>query len=835
MIRFKLLPAILLLFVHLIFAQPFLKHRNTLQLTDWKFFKGDVSHAEKHGNNPAGSWQNIKVPHTWNAEDVLTEGEMYYQGIGWYRTQFDISEDDPGKRYFVRFEGVCQVKDVYFNGKYLGQHRGGYSAFCFELSQYIQKGQSNTLAVKVDNSTQPDVAPSGTDLYPLFGGIYRPVTLFSTDDICISPLEFASPGIYLKPLSVSADSAKIAVDVLLDYQPTPLLERTSSALRPPKGKKGNGLYGEYFDNADFKGKPVYKRVDESINFIYHDNPPVKNLPKDYFSIRWTGRFIPPASGDYVFYVTSDDGSRLYLNDKKVIDNWGSHAPSEKSCKITAEKDEVISLLLEYNEHSQGAMIQFGWKYYDTSLNEDKFKVNVQIKDHNNILVSENSELVMLAKNHSKRMTQNLQIINPHLWDARRDPYLYSVHVQLFDEDKHLLDQVDQPLGLRTFHVDKDQGFILNDKSYPLYGICRHQEWEGLGPALTDAHHEKDMEIIKEMGASSVRLAHYQQADKIYSLCDEKGLVVWAEIPNTPTYRTENPAYLKNCQQQLTELILQNYNHPSICFWGLYNEIPISADHVKTLHETAKTLDPYRLTTQADYTAVNERHFETDVAAWNWYFGWYYGDYLEYNHWFDRLHEDYPKMKGGLSEYGAGGCVTQQQDPPEAPNAWNGRFYPEQYQRLYHEKVWMQLKDRPDIWCKYIWNSFDFSWTGVRRGDRDFINHKGLVTHDRRIKKDAFYFYKANWSDEPVLYILSRRYTERTESVTPVAVYTNLDKVQLYLNGELISEKAMSSDIHKIQWNNVQLRQGTNQISVIGEKDDKIYTDACEWQYHPSDK
>jgi beta-galactosidase len=334
--------------------------------------------------------------------------------------------------------------------------------------------------------------------------------------------------------------------------------------------------------------------------------------------------------------------------------------------------------------------------------------------------------------------------------------------------------------------------------------------------------------MRELGATGVRLAHYQQADKMYSLCDEHGLVVWAEIPNTPAYR-KHPDYLQNCRAQLTELIKQNINHPSILFWGLCNEIDIPIADLKLLHDTAKRLDPYRLTTQADFSQVSERHLVTDVAAWNWYFGWYYGQFGEYGPWFDRAHEIQPNLKAGLSEYGAGGCISQQQEDPPRPDANNGRFFPEQYQRLYHEKVWGEIKDRKDIWCKFIWNLADFSWTNVRRGDRDYINHKGLITHNRQTRKDAFYFYKANWSAEPVIYLLSRRDSVRTERLVPVEVYTNLNEVELHVNGAPVSTKKMESDIHKIRWDDVQLAPGRNRIDVIARQGGKTYRDSCEWR------
>jgi beta-galactosidase len=672
-----------------VFSQDFLGHRDNFNIVDWKFYKGDILSAESAGNISGRGWENVKVPHTWNAEDVLTEGDHCYQGVGWYRSSFDLLPKQKGVRYFIRFEGVCLVADVYVNGVYIGRHKGGYSAFCYEITRQVRSGRKNSISVKVDNSMQPDVAPSGTYLYPLFGGIYRPVTVFSTNEICVSPLDYASSGVYIRPVNVSEKEAEIEVVTLLDYD-------------------------------------------------------------------------------------------------------------------AASKDQ----------------------------NDVEVTLKTTVLDNNNVIV-QSREKVVVRNNQQTRSVSKIHIDNPHLWNAKKDPYLYKLNVCVEDPQGVKVDELDQPMGLRFFEVDRDKGLILNGQPYHLHGVCRHQEWEGPGSALTDKHHERDIELILELGANGVRLAHYQQADKMYSLCDEKGLVVWAEIPNTPAYRAENPAYVQNCKEQLTELIKQNYNHPSIFFWGLYNEIPISAEDVKSLHQTAKQLDPYRLTTQADYTQPTARHFETDVAAWNWYFGWYYDSFDKYSSWYNNLHKQYPRLKGGLSEYGAEGCISQQQENPRRPEPL-GKFFPEQYQRLYHEQVWKNIKDRDDIWCKFIWNMFDFSWTFANRGDRPYMNHKGLVTHDRQVKKDSFYFYKANWSDEPVLYILSRRNTQRTEEAAEVAVYTNLDEVELYVNEKLISSKKMDSDIHKIVWGDVVLRPGLNKINVIGQKDGKKYTDACEWTYAKSE-
>ncbi len=812
-----------------VYSQDLLSYRDSFRIVDWKFYKGDVHSAESGGDISERGWEDVKVPHTWNAEDVLTEGDRYYQGIGWYRGSFELPPGQTGRRYFVRFEGVSVVADVFVNGTYVGGHKGGYSAFCFELTPYVRLDRRNRISVRVDNSTQVDVAPSGTYLYPLFGGIYRPVTIFSTDNLCISPLDYASSGVYIKPVHVSQKQADIEVVALLDNRKTAVVQTRSSELLPPKDKQGEGLYGEYFSNPDFAGRPQHVRLDEQVSFDFGGGSAFEDMPVDGFSIIWTGRFVPQHTGLYKFVLESDDGSRLYINGDLIIDHWGAHAATEKWGQVRLEGGTEVSLKIEYNETGGDGSIMFGWAC-ETEDEKIEAVVKAAVLDDRGTVVAQAQEKVSLASNQQSQSVLKMRIDNPHLWNAKKDPYLYKVDVRIEDLQSNVLDRLEQPLGLRFFEVDRDRGLLLNGRPYHLHGVCRHQEWQGLGPALSDEHHERDIELILELGSNGVRLAHYQQADKMYSLCDEKGLVVWAEIPNTPAYRAENPEYVQNCRQQLIELIKQNYNHPSILFWGMYNEIPISAEDVRALHQTAKQLDPYRLTTQADYAQPTARHFETDVAAWNWYFGWYYDGFEKYVGWYDNLHQQYPQLKGGLSEYGAGGCITQQQENPSRPEPFNGKFFPEQYQRLYHERVWKNIKDRDDIWCKFVWNMFDFSWTSSNRGDRPYINHKGLVTHDRKVKKDSFYFYKANWSDEPVLYILSRRNTERTEGSVEVAVYTNLDAVELYVNGGLVSSKKMESDIHKIVWEGVALRPGRNQINVIGRKGDAKYTDACEWTY-----
>jgi len=810
-------------------AQEFLQSRNNFKIENWKFHKGDILGADAAGEASGDKWTSVTVPHTWNAEDVFTQGSSYYQGVGWYRSTFTVEQTKKESRFFIRFEGVSMVADVFLNGTYIGSHKGGYSAFIFEVTDLVKNGRANYLAVKADNSTQVDVAPSATTLYPLFGGIYRPVTIFSTSDVNISPLDYASSGVYISPKNITKEKASIEVKTLLNNSPANIVKTQSNELRPPKGQEGQGLLGQYFDNPNFAEQPTLTRVDKEVFFDYAFSAPHEKLPKDGFSMIWTGRFKPNTSGTYKFFLESDDGSRLYIDNKQVLDLWGVHAAFEKTYSTDLKAGEEVDIKIEYNELAGPGSIKFGYVLLKPENQRSKGNIITEILDDNNVVIASAEKNYTLKNDEKQTVLQNLSISKPHLWQGKSDPYLYTLRTTLKDEDNRILDQVEQPLGLRYFEVDRDKGLILNDKAYPLYGVSRHQEWEGYGPALSEEQHRTDFDLMKELGVTSIRFAHYQQADIMYDLSDKNGMVVWAEIPNTPKYRN-TPEYLANCKLQLTELIKQNYNHPSIFFWGLYNEIDIPAEDVQALHDTAKKLDPNRFTTQADFVQPQKRHTITDVVAWNWYFGWYYDSFDKYPDWYDDLHEEYPNLKAGLSEYGASASINHQELNPERPDPNSGRFFPEQYQTLYHEEVWKGIKDRDDIWCKYIWNMFDFSWTTAIRGDKPYRNYKGLMTHDRKMKKDAFYFYKANWSEAPVIYIKNKRLSKRDNAKTVIEVYTNLEEVELFVNGKLISKRTMDSEIHKIKWENVQLVGGKNRIDVIGRNGNQLYTDSCEWNY-----
>lgn len=378
---------------------------------------------------------------------------------------------------------------------------------------------------------------------------------------------------------------------------------------------------------------------------------------------------------------------------------------------------------------------------------------------------------------------SFQIENPHLWDGTNDPFLYTAKAQLV-VDGVVEDEVSTRFGIRSFEIDPDKGFILNGREYPLRGVSRHQDRPEIGNALSYEHHKEDMDLICEMGANTIRLAHYQHAREFYDLCDERGIVVWAEIPYISKH-LENG--VENTKSQMTELIYQNYNHPSIVVWGLSNEITMSGsnkaitENHRMLNSLVHSLDRTRPTTVAVVTtcSIDDEYVHiSDVVSYNHYFGWYGGNVDMYGPWFDRFHKKYPDTPIGISEYGCEALNWHTSAPEQGD-------YTEEYQAYYHEEVIKQIIDRPYLWATHVWNMFDFAADARAEGGENGMNHKGLVTFDRKYKKDSFYAYKAWLSNEPVLHICSKRYVDRVEDKTGVTVYSNLDKVELFVNGESV--------------------------------------------------
>jgi len=415
---------------------------------------------------------------------------------------------------------------------------------------------------------------------------------------------------------------------------------------------------------------------------------------------------------------------------------------------------------------------------------------------------------------NSRLTFHIK--NVHLWNGKKDPYLYTVKAELLDGNS-VLDEVSTRFGCRSFCVDPDRGFILNGESYPLRGVARHQDRIGFGNALLPEHHAEDIDLILEMGATTIRLAHYQHSQYFYDLCDEKGLVIWAEIPYISQHM---PTGRENTLSQMRELVTQNYNHASICMWGLSNEItmkghkdPDLLENHRLLNDLVHKMDPLRLTTMAALsTCPMDAEILTipDLVSYNHYFGWYGGETDMNGPWLDEFHAKNPTIPVGVSEYGAEALNWHTSDPMQGD-------YTEEYQAYYHEELIKQLFSRPYIWATHCWNMFDFGADARAEGGENGQNHKGLVTIDRKYKKDAFYAYKAWLSDEPFVHLCGKRYIDRVEDVTKVTVYSNQPSVELFANGESLGVKEAEDHFFRFEVPNVG---ETQLLAVSGDLKDE---------------
>lgn len=666
------------LFAMAVSMQTLAQRENILINQDWNF---RFSHQVDKNSS-----RRVDLPHTWNAQDALSGKPDYKRGIGNYDKKLFIRSEWKGKRLFLRFEGANCVSNVFINGKQIGEHRGGYGAFIFEITDKVNYGKDNTVLVRVNNGEQLDVMPLVGD-FNFYGGIYRDVHLLVTEDICISPLDYASPGVYLFQQHVGEKQAAVLARINLS----------------------NGT----------------------------EHPRQATLR------------LQVKEGDKV----------VYQADKKV-----TVAPH------TSVQPEEMSFTL----------------------------------------------------------------LNPRLWNGREDPFMYQTVITLVKDGKEI-DKVEQPLGLRYYATDADRGFFLNGKHLPLHGVCRHQEWAEVGNALRPMHHEEDTRLMLEMGVNAIRLAHYPQATYMYDLMDRNGIVTWAEIPfvGPGGYAdkgfVDQPSFRENGKEQLKEMIRQHFNHPSICFWGLFNELKENGDnpleYIKELNVLAHQEDPTRPTTSASNQggAIN---FITDNIAWNRYDGWYGATPATLASWLDKTHQAHPEIKIAISEYGAGASIYHQQDSlvQTSPGSW---WHPENWQTEYHIQNWKIISERPYVWGSFVWNMFDFGAAHRTEGDRPGINDKGLVTHDRKVKKDAFYFYKANWNPEPMVYIAGHRSVDRVKPVTEVQIFSNCAEVTLKVNGQII--KKMQPDGVKVCiFKDIRLKKGENNIEVSAKNGKRVITDACCW-------
>ena len=447
-------------------------------------------------------------------------------------------------------------------------------------------------------------------------------------------------------------------------------------------------------------------------------------------------------------------------------------------------------------------------------------VNVQIVDAAGAEVGRATTPISIGAGATIPATTTLSITNPHRWNGRKDPYLYQVRINIM-RDGRLVDSTTQPLGIRTFSIDKDKGFMLNGQSYPLHGVNRHQDRPNKGWAISNADHDEDMKLILEMGCNAIRLAHYQHSEYFYELCDKAGLIVWAEVPVVNEI-TQTQEFTDNAEQQLRELIRQNINHPSICFWSLGNEIGTKGGNpttlLKAMNVVAHHEDPSRMTTVAFADKNREWPGITDTAGKNRYYGWYNGEI-----------GDFAKFVVGekseaISEYGAGASIYFHSEHPTKMD------HTEEYQCTLHEAQFAAMEKTPQIWGTFLWNMFDFASDGRAEGDHAGINDKGLVTYDRTTRKDVFYYYKAKWTQEPMVHINSKRFDVRGLDKIQVKAYTNAPTLELWVNG--VSRGSRSADNATCIWQNVPLKEGKNQVIAHGTLNGKPIEDHCDWTYKP---
>jgi len=645
----------------------------------WRFKSGETTNAAQPGFNDS-DWQAVSIPHNWGWEEAQ-QGKDFYRGPGWYRRELNLTPET-GKRYFLRFEAASLVADVYLNGKPLGEHRGGFGAFCFEITTNLPATGTNLLAVRVSNKWEPDIAPLSGD-FSVYGGLYRPVHLIVTGGENFAPTDHGSPGVAWLQTSVTETQA--------------LLDVTAQISNGTKQKQPLTLVA------------------------------------------------------------------------RVLDADGNQ-------------------------------------------------------------VADSKQPIALAPNATSPYWLRLTVPHPHLWNGRLDPYLYQAVIELRSGDS-VVDSVEQPLGLRFYSVDPDKGFFLNGKPYHLHGVDRHQDRFNKGWAISGADMDEDLQLIKEMGATVIRCAHYQHSDYFYSLCDQAGILVWAEIPQVNEI-TASEQFEETSRNQLLDLIRQNINHPSIFAWSLFNEValretPDPQRELQDMNNVAHSEDPTRPTIAATCTdKLPEMNKIPDWLGWNIYPGWYRGTRGDFGHEMDRLRDT--SRQGGfcVSEYGAGANVTQHEENPKQPKT-GGPWHPEEWQALVHESAWAAMKERPFVWGTFVWNMFDFAVATRHEGSIPGRNDKGLVTYDRKTRKDAFYFYKANWSDEPVLYITSRRFTERTNAVTDVKIYSNANPVELLLNGKSLGQHRDTTNGVFI-WKDVQLKAGENRVEARAERNGQKLNDSCVW-------
>ncbi|MBJ6121479.1 beta galactosidase jelly roll domain-containing protein [Sphingomonas sp. BT553] len=686
--------------------------RDTVPLTaDWRFRLGDQPADARAATFDDAGWSRVSLPHNWNRMGGTAERRADYQnvhGAGWYRRTFATPAKFGDRRAWIEIDAASIIADVWVNGVHLGRHAGAFARFRFDATAALKPAGDNILVIRVDNSSPRDpgsptaeVPPMNGD-WPMYGGLYRGVSLVVTDPVRVAMRDFGGPGIYARTLTADANRAEVSVTTRLEND-----RRRDAAVR------------------------------------------VQAIVLDA-----TGRTVATAATPATIAATG-----------------------------------------------------------------------------------------------SGTTTRTIAVPTPHLWNGVADPYLYTLRVEIVGKDGRVLDRVEQPLGIRTFRIDPNTGFHLNGRALPLRGVSRHQDRPVKGWAIDAADIAEDMAIIRDIGANTLRLAHYQHADAAYAAADTAGLVTWAEIPlvdrSAPwASAATTPGFAANAEQQLRELIRQTYNHPSIAVWSIANEVNLEAAKgrgtsnarplLERLQRVVHEEDPSRPATLADCCGSIPAEARagldtvagiTDVIGYNRYHGWYANDVNLLGPDLARLHALYPRQPISISEYGAGGALTQHSDDPRGgPIAAFGRPHPEEFQNYILEESWRQIAAVPFVWASWVWNMFDFSNELRLEGDLTDTNDKGLVTFDRRTKKDAYYFYKANWSADPFVHLTGSRHADRPYPLAEVKAYSNQPTMRLTLNGRAIGTATCALGI--CRWPNVALTPGDNRFEASGDG----VADTMTWRF-----
>jgi beta-galactosidase len=627
------------------------------------------------------------------------------------------------------------------------------------------------------------------------------------------------------------------------------LPHTWNAIDMQLGKnfyEGEGIYKkEIVFNDDYKDKRIFLRFEGvgQVAEVYVNNKLVGKHKGSFSAFCFDITYAVALNKNNIIVVKANNTARkdvIPVNHFLFGIYGGIYRPvtlivTNKVNITTTDYASPGVYITQQNVSPQSAGINIAVKVENKTSSLQDIQVKTAIYDKEGKLVSAKTAVEKVSMQGRQKFQQDFKVENPHLWQGFDDPYLYKVVVQLL-QNGEVIDEMVQPLGIRKFEIIAGKGFFVNNKPYKMYGVCRHQDRWQFGNALSNAQHKEDLDIIKEMGATTIRFAHYQQAEYLYSQCDSMGFVIWAEIPFVNTYTAEEG---DNAKQQLTELIRQNYNHPSIYVWGLHNEVygktPADFPAVLTreLNECAKAEDPQRYTVSVSGYGEMERptNLNADIQGMNRYYGWYEGKIGDLDKWAAGLETTYPSNKVILSEYGADGNVFQQQEQQTLSNTYDygSAFYPENYETKTHEEQWPVIAKHPYIAASYLWNMFDFATPMWNRGSMPARNMKGMVTFDRKLKKDAFYWYKANWSKEPVLYLTERRTVIRKSSKTQVTVYSNRGIPVLFLNGKKIAARPFNENSSVLYvFKDIELKKGKNSIDAVAGKSGKQLKDHMDW-------